>query len=328
MEDARYAFKFLPRKNVITWNTLITGYVHLGEQAEAMKLLHELFHEGFHPDQSTLAGVISSFGILSSISGVTHLHALAIKVGIVSHISVSNSLISAYSKCGSIGSASRCFMLVEDPDIVTWSSIISGYGFHGMATETVRAFQRMLFSGIRPDNIAFLGVISSCAHAGMVHEGLHYFDLMISKYGLTPNVEQYACLIDIATRAGLLKKCLLPEAERNTLGAILGASAARQSAIIDAQTLEEIFLSEAGESANYTLISNLYASEGKWGEVARVRKMMRINCGFKVPGISWIEITGTIHTFVSSDKSHPETIEIYAVLSLVFWELNNDQDSD
>lgn len=75
-----------------------------------------------------------------------------------------------------------------------------------------------------------------------------------------------------------------------------------------------LFELEPDEAVNYAVMSNIYAAEGSWSEVARVRKMMRNRSNYKVPGCSWTEIGGEVHTFVSSDKSHPQAVEIYSVL--------------
>jgi len=104
------------------------------------------------------------------------------------------------------------------------------------------------------------------------------------------------------------------ETGSNTLGAFIGACKVHKNVELAKWAAEKLFALEPNKPVNYTLMSNMYASERSWLDVAGVRKMMRDRCDSKVPGYSWMEIAGDVHTFVSSDKSHPQSVEVYAVL--------------
>ena len=62
------------------------------------------------------------------------------------------------------------------------------------------------------------------------------------------------------------------------------------------------------------LLSNIYASAGKWTDVAKVRLHLKEKGINKVPGTSLIEVNGTIYEFTSSDDSHPEKNQISDML--------------
>ncbi|XP_030457425.1 pentatricopeptide repeat-containing protein At2g46050, mitochondrial [Syzygium oleosum] len=332
IDDAQKAFDMMPSKNVVSWTTIIVGYGRVADGTMAMKLLRAMLQKDFHPDELTLASVLSSCSNTTSSSEIIQVHAHTIKSGFESFLSVLNSLINAYSGCGHMDGASKCFSSVDEPDLVTWSTIIRGYGFNGLAKEATENFEKMLSCGIQPDKIAFLGVISACAHAGMVSKGLHYFDLMINTYWLVPDVEQYASLIDLAARAGLLDEAYdlltkLPELHAEMLGAYIGACKVYGNEKLAHEAAEMLLSIEPNQTVNYSLTSNIYASEGKWTEVARVRKKMRDGCDDKVAGCSWIHMSDHIQAFVSSDKSHPQAFEIYALLGMLLRQLKEDSDS-
>ncbi|KAF9619882.1 hypothetical protein IFM89_009664 [Coptis chinensis] len=54
----------------------------------------------------------------------------------------------------------------------------------------------------------------------------------------------------------------------------------------------------------HVLLSNLYASENRWEDVAKVRKDMENKNVRKVPGCSSIEVVGVVCKFVAGDRSH------------------------
>ncbi|XWS46120.1 hypothetical protein CRYUN_Cryun14cG0036300 [Craigia yunnanensis] len=318
--DARKAFDGMTARNVVSWNTMIVGYGRHGNVEKAMKLLREMRLQNFCPDELTMASILRSCGVLSTSGEMGQVHAYVVKNGFESFLSVANALINAYSKCGSIDGALQCFVSVAEPDLVTWTSIIGAYSFHGLSKESVIVFDKMLATGIRPDQIAFLGILSACSHGGLVNEGLHYFNIMMNDYRIVPDSEHYTCLIDLLGRAGLLDEafnvltshpiaCTL-----DTLGAFIGACSIHGNITLANWAAEKLVVLEPNKSVNYTLISNMYASKGRWLDVESVRKMMTDHCDYKIPGCSWMEIDGNVNVFASSDKSHLKTIDMYTIL--------------
>lgn len=324
IDDALEVFDGMTAKNVVSWNTMVVGFVQNGDGREAVKLFRDMLQGRFCPDEVTLASILSSCGSLSISCETMQVHAYVIKIGVWAFLSIENALINAYSKCGSIASALQCFGSVKEPDLVTWTSIIGAYAFHGLSKESIEVFEKMLSEGVRPDSIAFLEVLSACSHGGLVSEGLGYFNLMISDYRIIPDSEHYTCLTDLLGRVGLLVEAYdllasLPiEPRPDTLGALIAACKVHGSMGLAKWAAEKLLELEPSKPVNYTLVSNMYASERCWFDVARLRKMMRDSCDHKLPGCSWIEIAGTIHTFVSSDRSHAQAVDVYAMLGTVF----------
>ncbi|KAH7862769.1 hypothetical protein Vadar_009242 [Vaccinium darrowii] len=323
IKDARKAFDGMIFRNIVSWNTMIVGYGQHGDGKEAVELLVEMFREDLCPDELTLASVLSTCGNLSSFSEIVQLHAYAIKTGLHAVLSIANSLLNAYSKCGSIAMAFKCFSSIAEPDIVSLTSMIRAYAFNGLPRKGIELFDEMLLNGKMPDRVAFLGVLSACSHGGLVDRGLHYFNLMTNVYNIEAHSEHYTCLIDLLGRASHLDDALkvltsMPsEPGSDELGAFIGACKVHGNSELANWAAEKLFVVEPGKHANYTLLGNTYASSGCWVDVARIRKMMRDRCNHKVPGCSWIEIAGGIHTFVSSDKSHLRALEAYALLELL-----------
>ena len=68
----------------------------------------------------------------------------------------------------------------------------------------------------------------------------------------------------------------------------------------------ELFKLEPSNPGNYILLSNIYASEGKWIAVDKVRNMKKSLGLRKNPGCSWIELKNKVHMLLAGDKSHPQ----------------------
>ena len=87
-------------------------------------------------------------------------------------------------------------------DVVLWTSMFGVYGRNGHFEEVVLLFKKMLKEKIKPDEVAFVTVISACGHTGQIGLGLEYFDSMTHVYKLIPGPEHYSCVVDLLCRAG------------------------------------------------------------------------------------------------------------------------------
>ncbi|XP_020081138.1 pentatricopeptide repeat-containing protein At2g46050, mitochondrial-like [Ananas comosus] len=321
--DARRAFDARGARNVVSWNAMIVGYGQCGEGKEAMKLLSRMIKFGFKPDELTLASILSSCAHIAATNETTQVHGYAVKMGFQDFVSIGNALIIAYAKNGFIDDAFSSFCLITGPDLVTWSSMVSSYAYHGLPSDAIDLFEKMLREGIRPDGVALLGVLSACSHAGLVEEGLRYFASMRNEYQISLNSEHYTCLVDLLGRANQLEvaysvlsnMCLKPDAD--VLGAFIGACKVHGNTRLAKWAAEKLFKLQPSEPVNYKLMSNIYSSTGQWEDVATVRSTMRTKCCTNMPGFSWIEIGGTVRSFVSNDVSYVQASEIRKMLRVL-----------
>nr|GEW58914.1 hypothetical protein [Tanacetum cinerariifolium] len=254
--DARKVFNNMSTRNVISWNSMIVGYGQC--------------NDNICPDELTLASVFSSCGDLSLHSEIIQLHSFVFKTGSVSFKSVSNALVNAYSKTGNIASALKSFNSIERPDIVSYTSMIQAYAFHGFSRNAIELFNKMILKSVpKPDKILFLGVLSACSHGGLVSEGLHYFESMTKDYNILPELEHYTCLVDLLGRAGLLNDAFnvlvsmsMPPAP-DTLGAFIGHCTVYKHTDLAKWASEKLFVLEPNKNVNYALMSNTFAHSGK-----------------------------------------------------------------
>ncbi|KAJ0258656.1 Pentatricopeptide repeat-containing protein [Hirschfeldia incana] len=295
MRDARECFESMVVRNVVSWNAMIVGYGQNGEGREAMRLFVQMRSENLlQPDELTFASVLSSCAKFSAVQEIKQVHAVVTKQGYECFLSVANSLVTAYSKTGSLSEALVCFHSIGVPDLVSWTSVIGALAFHGFAEESLRMFESML-QKLHPDKITFLEVLSACSHGGLVQEGLRCFKLMTEVYKIEPEEEHYTCLIDLLGRAGFIDEALdvlrsMPiEPRTDALAAFTGACnihEKRESMKWGAKKLLEI---EPSKPVNYSLLSNAYVSEGHWNQAAMLRITERRDCNdAKTPGCSWL----------------------------------------
>eukprot|EP01018_Ginkgo_biloba_P030434 Gb_10709 [translate_table: standard] len=320
IDVARTLFDKMSNRDVVSWNAMIAGYSHNGFAGEALILFHQMNLAHMTPDSTTMVSVLPAIARLAALQQGKWLHAYIIRNGFESDVSVGNSLIAMYAKCGNIEIAHRWFEKMFERDVVSWSVMIAGYGMHGQWEDALGLFLKMQQTGMKPNYITFVSVLSACSHAGLVDKGWEYFNCMSQGYCITPGVEHYACMVDLLGRAGHLEeahefiKRMPIEPDAGVWGALLGACRTHCSIQLAECTLQHLLDLEPKNAGNYVLLSNIYAAAGRWDDVARVRTMLKDQQVKKQPGCSWIEIKNRFHAFVVGDRSHPQSERIYGML--------------
>ncbi|KAF8398379.1 hypothetical protein HHK36_017306 [Tetracentron sinense] len=316
LTSARELFYKMPERDVVSWNSMIAGYAQNGHSATAIELFKEMTTPNNpKPDEVTMVSVISSCGHLGALElgkwVVKFMDENRIKLSISGY----NSLIFMYSRCGSMDDAEKTFQMMATRDVISYNALITGFAAHGHGTEAIELMLNMKDEGVEPDRITFIGVLTACSHAGLSEEGRWIFEMI-----KTPAVDHYACMIDLLGRAGELDEArrlidrmpMKPHA--GVYGALLNASRIHRRVDLGELAAYKLFELEPENSGNYILLSNIYASVGRWEDVERVRGSMRGRGVNKTTGWSWVEFGGKVHKFKAGDRSHKLSGEIYRVL--------------
>ncbi|XP_040996620.1 pentatricopeptide repeat-containing protein At1g28690, mitochondrial-like [Juglans microcarpa x Juglans regia] len=318
----RRVFDRMRCKNVYVWTAMINGYVQDGASDEAFILFHNMqVKDGIEPNSVSLVSILPACGSHGGLLVGKQIHGFAIRKELDNYLPLCNALIDMYSKCGSLVCARRVF---EDDsfckDVISWSSMISGYGLHGRGKEAVLLYEKMLQLGIKPDMITVVGVLSACGRSGLVTEGFNIYSSVLNVYGIEPTVEMCACVVDLLGRSGQLNQALdfiksMPlEPGPSVWGALVSASVMHGNSEMQDLAYRCLIQVEPKNPSNYISLSNLYATSRRWDVVAEVRTMMKERGLRKAPGCSWISVNGNTHCFYVADKLHPCSNSIYEML--------------
>ncbi len=181
-----------------------------------------------------------------------------------------------------------------------------------------------------PSGLWFVCLLSACSHAGLVDEGICYFDSMGSVYKISARAERYTCMVDLLGRAGRLHEA---EDMINTMSctpnvdvwkALLGACRFRvmwRFMVIhgNVEMRERVAMRvlelDPGNATGYVLLSNINAAAGKQDPTANLQQQRRERGVKKLSTCTWIEVNNKVHSFVVDDQDHPQMIEIHSELN-------------
>ncbi|KAM7255821.1 hypothetical protein ACFE04_011562 [Oxalis oulophora] len=318
--DGETMFDNMLKRDVASWNCIISGLTQNLECKKALFYFQRMRLEGFEPDVMTMVSILSACANIAALINGKQVHELVIKYGFEPYLPIGNAIIDMYAKCGYMGNAYKCFKTMAVKNVISWTSLIVGYGKHGQGAEAMNAFFEMENNGIVPNKITFLGILYACSHAGLVDKGWRIFNSMVDKYSITPTIEHYTCMVDILARSGRLQKAfdfirkmpVKPDAKLWT--ALLSSCCAHKNTELAKVVGEKLLELKPEEPGAYMLLSNFYGLVGELENVAKVRKLM-LNRGIrKEKAWTSIEINKNVHRFESGDTSHPLCKDIYSYL--------------
>ncbi|CAN6224791.1 unnamed protein product [Urochloa humidicola] len=324
-------FARMPSWDTVSWNTVLSWCVANGEYDEAIAVFREMLaSQECQPDRVTLVSVVSAIAYLGALALGLWAHAYVIRKGVEVDEKLSSALINMYSKCGFIEGAVYVFENTGGKmSLDTWNAMLAGFTANGCSARALELFMRMESKGLVPNKITFNSVLNACSHGGLVEEGTRYFQRMSTVYGIEPDIAHYGCMVDLFSRAGMFEKAeeiiqTMPmEPDASMLKALLGACRTYKNLELGKKAGHRLIEAAPNDHAGYVLLSNIYALDGNWGGVHKVRKLMLDRSVLKIPGSRSLELNGVIHEFVSGDKSHSRKRDIYKMLSKIRQQLKN-----
>lgn len=320
-------FEQMGQRTVASWSALFAAYTSLGMWGECLGLFGEFSNESWRADESTFVSVLSSCAHLGALDSGRSTHGSLIRNMRGLNVIVQTSLIDMYMKCGCLEKGLCVWENMLEKNIVTYSVIISGLAMHGEGKKAIRVFSCMLDQGLRPDGVVYVGVLSACSHAGLVDEGRQYFDRMRFEHQVAPTIEHYGCMVDLLGRAGMLNeayeliKRMPMEANDVVWRCLLSACNVHNNLELGECASRSLFQINPHNVGDYVLLSNTYARARRWDDVAKIRTEMASTGSLQMPGFSMVEVSRNLHKFVSQDKSHPQSYEVYEMLHQIGWQL-------
>ncbi|RYR55924.1 hypothetical protein Ahy_A05g021752 isoform A [Arachis hypogaea] len=341
VEDARKVFDKIPERDVVARTVMMASYFDHGMVEEAIEVFNGLktqdtvcwtamidglmFREmqvkGVEPNEVTFVCVLSACSQLGALELSRWIHMYMHKCNVKFNQIVVGALINMYSRCGDIDEAQLLFDDMKVKDVSSYNSMICGLALHGMSTEAIELFREMLKQGISPNSITFVGVLNACSHGGLVELGFEIFQSMETLHGIKPHIEHHGCMVDILGRVGRLEEAYnfiermgAQHVDDKMLCALLSSCKIHRNSEVGEQVAKRLSECSKMDSGSYIMLSNFYASLGRWNFAAEFREKMEKGGILKEPGCSSIEVNNVIHEFLSGDLKHHERRSIYQKL--------------
>ncbi|KAM0916637.1 hypothetical protein ACQ4PT_010001 [Festuca glaucescens] len=171
--DVHRAFSSIRCKDVVSWNSIIAGYSENGLFEEALTLFGQMISEGCLPNYSTVANILPVCSFMEhGMHYGKEVHGFVFRSGLYMDVSVCNALMAHYSKVCEMRVVESIFRSMGSRDIVTWNTMIAGYVMNGYHSRVLGLFRRLLSTGMAPDSVSFVSLLTACAQVGDVRGGM------------------------------------------------------------------------------------------------------------------------------------------------------------
>ncbi|KAL5723872.1 hypothetical protein ACHQM5_007213 [Ranunculus cassubicifolius] len=328
LEEAEILFEKLPNRNISSWNTMISGYIYNQHCCRALEVFREMLLSGEIPNEITLSSVLSACASLASLEKGKGMHGKIIKLGLQYKVYMGTALTDMYAKSGDIDSSRKVFNRMHEKNEISWTAMIQALAENGFAEESVHLFEKMeKTSAVIPTDLMFLAILFACAHCGLVDKAFGYFESMEKVYGIKPRGRHYTCMVDLLARSGRLSeaeafiKAMPFQPEANAWASLLSACSRYNNEEMAKRTARKLWEFANESSVGHILLSNIYASAGRWSDVSKIRKLMKEKKLRKTGGCSWVEVKDQVHSFYSEDGAHSQSPEIYGILKHLMSEM-------
>jgi pentatricopeptide repeat protein len=207
VEVARQVFDKMPERDLVSWTAMIGGYSQHDHAEEALRLFCEVLGEGLELNQYPFGCVLKACASLGMPEHGEQLLACIVKVGFETDVFVGSALVDMLAKCGCIEDASKVFNNILEPDMVSWTAMITGCAQNEYGEQATELFCQMLVAGMKPNQFTFASVLKACASLTALEEG-RQVHAHIVKTRYSTDLFVGSALIDFYVNCGEMENAL------------------------------------------------------------------------------------------------------------------------
>ncbi|KAL5729413.1 hypothetical protein ACHQM5_002372 [Ranunculus cassubicifolius] len=232
---AHHLFDQMPNPNTFFYNILIRGYSKSHSPSQSIHVFNKMRLCCVQPDGFTFTFLLKARSRMKCFLKVDEIHGQVLKFGFGSHLYVQNGLIHLYGTMCTPNLARKVFDETTDPDVVSWSGLvvahvkareldnarlvfdamldkdvvawtamISGYSQAKQSLDALELFEDMRSTGVRPDEVTLVSVISACTNMGNLDAGLSVHSY-IDENGFGWMISLCNALIDMYAKCGYVE---------------------------------------------------------------------------------------------------------------------------
>lgn len=236
---ARQIFELSPDRDVVIWNSLMSGYNRSRRFKDSCKLFEEMEVENVKPNSVTIVSVLSACAKLKDLKFGSRVH-LVVKEDepVLRTLAVDNALVDMYAACGDMSTAWSLFENMKSRDVITWTSMVTGFANSGgidrarflfdrmpqkdfvswtamingyiqarSFKEALAIFHEMQDSKIHPDEYTMVSLLTACAQLGALEVG-EWIRLYMARNKIKIDITVANAFIDMYSKCGCIERAI------------------------------------------------------------------------------------------------------------------------
>ncbi|KAH7301358.1 hypothetical protein KP509_23G021700 [Ceratopteris richardii] len=207
MEDAQDLFERLTTKDVVSWNTIISGYVQSERSFKCYQIFQSMQEEGVYPDKVTFSVILKACSGEFAHDCRKLIHSQIIENGIESDTLIESALIESYARVNNMEDARRVFSRASKQSVHAWNTLIAGYIHCEQIKDGLGIFEDMQRDMIQPNETTLITVLQGCSRFEAFDATMLVNDLIMKKK-LDHDVFVMSTLVDAYAKHGKLKEAV------------------------------------------------------------------------------------------------------------------------
>lgn len=204
VDSARNVFEHISKPPCsYLWNVMIRECANHGRFGSCLGLYSKMMQKGLRPDKFAFPFVLKSCAGFSDLHLGKLVHQHLVCCGCSNDVFVNAALVDMYSKCGAVETARLVFDKMAVKDLVSWTSMISGYAHNGYNSETLGFFDLMRRAGLQPSRVSVLSVLLACGNLGALRKG-EWSHSYVIQTGFESDILVATAIMDMYAKCGSL----------------------------------------------------------------------------------------------------------------------------
>ncbi|KAI9121495.1 hypothetical protein K1719_008528 [Acacia pycnantha] len=207
VESAHKLFDELGDRDVISWNSMISGYVQNGSSENGLEFFIQMLISRVKADLATLVIVLAACANIGKLSLGRALHGYGVKSCFDREIMFSNTLLDMYSKCGDLDDAIQVFKKMGPKTVVSWTSMIVAYVRGGLYDDAIRLYNEMEREHVKTDSYTLTSILHACACSSSLEKGREVHNYIRKNMDLSLSLSN--ALMDMYAKCGSMEEAHL-----------------------------------------------------------------------------------------------------------------------
>ncbi|KAJ4712325.1 Pentatricopeptide repeat-containing protein [Melia azedarach] len=207
VEEAIQLFEKMCHRDLVSWNTMISGFCQSGDHLGSLIFLRRMIDEHVkYPNRISCLSALSSCGSIDALIYGREIHGFLVKSGLETDEFLVSGLIEMYMKCSDIRSAQHVFENIVDKESVRgnpviWNVMVAGYISNEYFSLALELFIDMLNLGIRPDSSTMVAALVLCSQSLDLEVGEQIHGIVFS-HGLQNDIRVITAIIEMYFECG------------------------------------------------------------------------------------------------------------------------------
>ncbi|XP_062209793.1 pentatricopeptide repeat-containing protein At4g35130, chloroplastic-like [Phragmites australis] len=199
--DAERVFDGVPVRDIVSWNSMVDGYVSNGMGALALACFQEMNNAQVQHDSVGIIAALAACCLESALMHGREIHGYVIRHGLEQDVKVGTSVLDMYCKCGEVASAENVFATMPLRTVVTWNCMIGGYALNQRSADAFGCFMQMKAEGFQVEVVTAINLLAACAQTESSLYGRSVHGYVIRRLFL-PHVVLETALLEMYGKVG------------------------------------------------------------------------------------------------------------------------------